>query len=140
MLVLTKLNWNLPSVVAVDFIQHILQVRCSEQGLGEQTLTLVRLIRKRRGRVDALSENVDEKVWVFYIGEKINSETPSFSTMPVESGCWGPRSVNMSVKSRYAFHAFPQERRDQADLHVIVTAYLLACIFLGNNIRIHLLR
>ena len=26
MLVLTKLNWNLPSVVAVDFIHHILQV------------------------------------------------------------------------------------------------------------------
>ena len=26
MLVLTKLNWNLPSVVAVDFIQHIFEV------------------------------------------------------------------------------------------------------------------
>jgi len=44
MLVLTKLNWNLPSVVAVDFIHHILQkleLKIPENVVRDQVLNLL---------------------------------------------------------------------------------------------------
>jgi hypothetical protein len=42
-LILTKLNWNLPSVVALDYLDHIIQVSLSQVNQDKENLRILEI-------------------------------------------------------------------------------------------------